>query len=149
MTDTSAEKQRKYRERKKLGLSQRPKQYSTDGDRKKALQVSYKKYKQSAKGQRTSWNNHLKRHYGITIDQYEQMLTHQDNRCHICKSENSLRDWKDGRVQRISLFVDHCHVTGKVRGLLCNKCNIGLAMFNDSTDLLVSAISYIKENDNY
>lgn len=42
--------------------------------------------------------------------------------------------------------IDHCHVTGKVRGILCHKCNTGLGYFNEDVELLKSAISYLNEH---
>ena len=55
-----------------------------------------------------------KTRYGLTTEQYEQLLVDQDSRCAIC-GEASLK-----------LQVDHCHTNGKVRGLLCPKCNTAL-----------------------
>lgn len=111
---------------------------------------AYKKYRASEKYRRTSMNAHLKRKYGISFDDYDAMLTKQGGACMICGSTDSGREWKDGRVQRMKLFVDHCHKTGVVRGLLCNNCNVGLAQFKDSPEILNKAISYligfVKEN---
>jgi hypothetical protein len=58
---------------------------------------------------------HRLKQYGITIDQYETMLSEQEGLCFICRGVN-----RDGR----RLFVDHCHKTGKVRRLLCHFCNV-------------------------
>lgn len=81
--------------------------------------------------------------YGITLDQYNQMSIDQNHLCLICKqpetSQNNRR--KDGTY---NLAVDHCHQTGKVRGLLCGNCNTGLGFLKDSTELLQSAIQYLK-----
>lgn len=81
--------------------------------------------------------------YGITLDQYNEMSVQQDHKCKICKkpetAKSSLR--KDGSY---NLAVDHCHKTGKVRGLLCQKCNGGLGQFHDSIQNLYSAIEYLK-----
>lgn len=116
---------------------------------KERQKKAWKKYRSGDKYKRTYFNNHLKRKYNMTIEEYETRLLAQNNQCKICLSSVSLREWKDGRVQRIPLFVDHCHTTGVVRGLLCNKCNVGLAMFNDSPDIMVSAITYLRENQNF
>lgn len=80
----------------------------------------------------------LKKAYGITIEQYKEMLHNQNNSCHIC-SRSQLDLTK-------SLAVDHNHKTGKVRGLLCSDCNIGLGCFKDNLKFLEIAISYIKLN---
>ena len=77
----------------------------------------------------------LKR-YGITTDTYYQMLKSQNGVCKIC-SQACLT----GR----ELCVDHCHTTGKVRGLLCGKCNSGLGSFNDNIQSLKMAIEYLED----
>jgi len=66
------------------------------------------------------------------------MLTMQKKRCAICKK-------KRPQNQR-NLAVDHCHKSGKIRGLLCSRCNIGLGIFGDKVDLLQSAIDYLMQN---
>ncbi len=77
------------------------------------------------------WKNksHLARKYGLSIEDYNQMLIEQGNKCSICGSSGSGED-------KNKFVVDHCHHTGKVRGLLCWPCNIGLGMFRDNLDLL-------------
>lgn len=83
-------------------------------------------------------NQHLKRTYGITLDQYNQILIKQNGCCWICKRHES------ELTQR--LHVDHCHKTGKVRSLLCFNCNQGLGNFKDSVGLLITAAEYLKIN---
>lgn len=78
----------------------------------------------------------LKRTYGISLDDYNSLLEQQNHTCKICHNQCS-----SGR----SLAVDHCHSTGKIRGLLCQKCNQGLGMFKDSEELLAKAIVYLQE----
>jgi hypothetical protein len=77
--------------------------------------------------------------YGITLEQYNQMSESQLGVCLICKRK-SLNRWG------IELCVDHCHETGKVRGLLCDKCNKGLGQFEDNISVLECAIEYLKQN---
>lgn len=78
----------------------------------------------------------LKRDYGLTPEKYEQMLQAQGHRCAMCGTD------KPGGRGRFA--VDHCHFTRKVRGLLCNLCNLGLGAFQDDTDLMQKAIEYVK-----
>jgi hypothetical protein len=78
----------------------------------------------------------LKKKYGISIEQYDQMLADQDHRCALCLS--SEHDARGGR-----LAVDHDHATGVVRGLLCGPCNTGLGKLGDSVDGLRRAIAYL------
>lgn len=80
----------------------------------------------------------LKRQYGLTPDDYIKMSTEQDNKCYICGEVNKFGPWRD------KLVVDHCHETGKVRKLLCDKCNKGLGQFNDDPRLLEKAANYLK-----
>jgi len=78
------------------------------------------------------------RRYGITLEQYNQMLENQNNVCKICKQSCS-----SGR----RLAVDHCHTTGKIRGLLCGNCNKALGCFKDDPELIRKAIKYLQDNE--
>jgi len=106
---------------------------------------AYSRYRSSESYRRTCVNTHLKRHYGITLEEYERMYEEQGGSCKICGGTDT-RQWRDGRTQRVKLFVDHEHKTNRIRGLLCNKCNVGVAMFNDSEDIMLRAAKYLKEN---
>mgnify|MGYP003393033431 CR=1 FL=1 len=64
-----------------------------------------------------AFKNNLKRQYGLSLEDYKEMLRVQDNRCAICKD-----DFFSSLTKRPE--VDHCHDTGKVRGLLCKECNL-------------------------
>lgn len=81
----------------------------------------------------------LKTTYGITLEQYDSMLKAQNNCCAICSAKKP-----GGRTKLF--FIDHCHTTGKVRGLLCMRCNTGLGLFLDNPKFLSSAINYLKES---
>ena len=78
--------------------------------------------------------------YGITYDDYERMFTEQQGCCAICKSSNPKGKWA-GNLR--AFCVDHNHVTGEVRGLLCNLCNQGLGNFFDNVENLERAIVYL------
>jgi hypothetical protein len=80
----------------------------------------------------------LKRRYGISVNDYEELLKLQDFKCKICGTDKC----KSGR----NFAVDHDHITGRVRGLLCSACNQGLGNFKDSPELLQKAIKYLNEN---
>lgn len=73
---------------------------------------------------------------GITLEKFEEMLASQDGGCAICGASTT-----DSTGRR--LCVDHDHQTQEVRGLLCRKCNFGLADFNDSPYLLERAAEYL------
>lgn len=76
--------------------------------------------------------------YGITLENYNEMLILQDYKCKICKRHKS---------EFIKpLAVDHCHDSGKIRGLLCGACNIALGLFRDNEKSLKEAIKYLRLN---
>lgn len=81
----------------------------------------------------------IKRNYGITIDVYLEMLKKQNNRCQICEKLH------DTTKKRGRLFVDHCHATGKVRGLLCVNCNTMIGHADDNVKTLQKAIAYLSQ----
>ena len=81
---------------------------------------------------------HIRRKYGITQKQYDDMLMQQNNGCAIC----SRTEEPDGR----RLAIDHCHSTGKVRGVLCNNCNNGLGAFGDNIEGMKKAIQYLQNS---
>ena len=81
----------------------------------------------------------LKRDYGITIEEYEKMRSDQNDLCAICGSAEG--NWKANGSR---LVVDHCHKTKKVRGLLCPSCNRGLGQFEDDSNRLKNAITYLQ-----
>jgi hypothetical protein len=80
--------------------------------------------------------SHMKRAYGLTFKDYETMIFNQNGVCAICSKEPP-------NTHKKRLNVDHCHTTGKVRGLLCDACNRAIGLLKDSPDLLNKAISYL------
>lgn len=80
----------------------------------------------------------LVKNYGITHEQYEEMLERQSHKCAICESaEHGLR--KEAKHWPI----DHCHKTNLVRGVLCTNCNQALGYFKDDITILENAINYL------
>lgn len=82
----------------------------------------------------------LKRHYGMSAEEYHLMLERQDHRCAICGNEEK----SVIRGRKIRLSVDHCHTTGKIRGMLCSACNRALGGFQDDPEILKRAIKYLR-----
>ena len=81
----------------------------------------------------------IERIYGITVEQYYQMLDAQDNSCAICD--------KQFEVECGPPHIDHCHDTTEVRGLLCQKCNTAIGMLGDDAEKAIRAYQYLaKEN---
>lgn len=81
----------------------------------------------------------LKRYHNITIEDYNNMLEAQHGACAICKTYAFMGIGKKAHV-------DHCHKTGKIRGLLCNLCNVGLGAFRDSPEVMMLAANYLVNN---
>ena len=82
--------------------------------------------------------NYIRCKYKITYKEFENMMIEQNFRCAICGIHAS--DHKK------TLHIDHCHSSGKVRGLLCHHCNIMIGMAKENTDNLLSAIEYLTQN---
>lgn len=106
--------------------------------REKATQAT-KKWRLDPVNKRADISSRYKTKYGITLDDYEKLLKGQNKECYICKKKET-----QGNKP---LYVDHCHVSGKVRKLLCQQCNSGLGMFRDNPELLIKAADYIKEHN--
>jgi hypothetical protein len=94
----------------------------------------------------------LIRRYNINIEQRQSILESQGGCCSICKSKLEFPTRGNHRnsnvVGRAYAVVDHCHSTGKIRGILCGKCNLMLGKAEDNIEYLKSAIKYLeKYND--
>lgn len=80
--------------------------------------------------------------YGITIEEYDRLREEQNHRCKICGTDRAARMHTD-----YSWRVDHCHTTGKVRGLLCHNCNIAMGLLHENTETLNAMIKYIDHHN--
>lgn len=115
--------------------------YSSEEERSAARAKAYAdklEWLKQPEGRRYQLNARMRTLYGITLEQYESYAEAQNHMCKLCgltAEENT-----HGR-----LYVDHCHITGAYRGLLCNKCNSGLGKFNDNIEVLERALAYLKE----
>jgi len=79
----------------------------------------------------------------MTLEEYHKMILDQDNKCKICKKEETAK-YKNNKIKRLA--IDHHHASGKPRGLLCSKCNTALGLLKESIEILESAISYLKSS---
>jgi len=93
-------------------------------------------------------NNHdtykssqLKHNFGISLEEYKEMLLAQDFGCAICGKTETIIDPRTGTPRMLA--VDHCHETGKVRGLLCFACNSAIGSARHSTEILEEMINYL------
>lgn len=80
--------------------------------------------------------HNLKKNYGLALENYRTMLREQNFGCAICGTKKN----SNGK----SLYVDHCHDTGKVRGLLCRKCNTGIGLLGDNFNKIEKTLKYLK-----
>ena len=116
--------------------------YEADRKRRaiKKLNKPLKKYKHPGKPGSPEYarSSRLFTTYGLTLEDFNKIYTEQKGCCWICGISQLELDKP--------LSVDHDHLTGKVRGLLCNNHNIALGLFKDNIDLLEKAIEYLKKN---
>lgn len=85
-------------------------------------------------------NQRLLKKYGINSTEYDTMLQRQNGKCAICKKTNTIKAI-NGKSEL--LVVDHCHVTKRVRGLLCSKCNSGIGFLKDNVFAVQRAAEYL------
>lgn len=109
---------------------------------KKRIRKRYKLYyeKNKQKIMKKQLNYNFKKFYGITLEDYYKLFKKQKGLCKICKQPETRK--VNNKITK--LHIDHNHKTGKVRGLLCSNCNIGLGNLKDSIILLKRAIKYLK-----
>lgn len=127
----------------KLSLKERRLKASkkwADNNKDKIKEYHRKRYLENKedikKSRRKYW---LKSNYNMTVEDYDTLLKLQNNKCAICETEKF-------DAHRHSQFdVDHCHLTGKVRGLLCSKCNTGIGHLRDDVLILQKAIKYLEK----
>jgi hypothetical protein len=84
----------------------------------------------------------IKYKFGITLRDYESLLSRQNGVCAICKRPETSR--RLGKLRQLG--VDHSHSTGTNRGLLCSACNVAIGYFGESIELLEAAIKYLKKH---
>jgi len=85
-------------------------------------------------------DDRLLRKYGITREEFDVMSKAQDDLCAICRRPP---------LGKSRLSVDHCHKSLEIRGLLCDPCNTGLGMFQDSPEILITAAAYLQQRKLY
>lgn len=90
---------------------------------------------------KSSRNNNLKIRFGVDIEWYEEQFKKQGSCCALCGiAENQIQ----GTIKNYSFSVDHDHITGKIRGILCNPCNRALGFFKDNAAVLRKAADYVE-----
>ncbi len=96
-------------------------------------QANNRAYAASGRKKPSDRKSHLKRTFGLTLEDYDRMLAEQDGGCAICGDPPGTT----------ALHVDHCHETGEVRGLLCFRCNSALGNLRDDPDIITLALVYV------
>ncbi|MEA2717977.1 MAG: hypothetical protein QOI99_2294 [Actinomycetota bacterium] len=97
--------------------------------------ANQRRTRSSPEGKARQRAGHLKRKYGVTIEQYDELLVSQGGRCAICRREPRPDS---------SLHLDHDHESGQLRGILCFRCNNALGDFDDDASLLHAAVRYLE-----
>lgn len=83
-------------------------------------------------------DEHLRRKYGLERADFDRMVVEQGNRCRICRRE------PNGNGHHARLHVDHCHTSGRVRGLLCSNCNTMIGLAGEDPKVLLAAVEYLE-----
>jgi hypothetical protein len=123
-------------DKNRVQILKQKKQYSMK--HKEKIKAYQKQHKTTDGYKKQSKHWHLKTNYNIGLDDYNDLFNAQEGCCIIC-------DVHQSNLKK-PLFVDHDHVTGKVRGLLCSACNSLLGYAHDNISILESAIKYLKNN---
>jgi hypothetical protein len=85
---------------------------------------------------------HIKKRYGISIEEFDAILAQQGGVCAICGQDEPDAHGRTGT--KFKLSIDHCHDSNEIRGILCNRCNRAIGLLNDDVDLLKKAIEYLE-----
>ena len=107
--------------------------HSANPERIAALRQKRAAFNRTPAGKLRRRELYLRREYGITLEDYNGLLSRQGGRCRIC-------------LKKYKLHVDHNHKTGRVRGLLCFRCNFGLGWWSEQPARLQRALDYLKED---
>jgi len=130
---------KKYQQKNKSKRrNARRKKYATDPNYRAKMIKAAKTYRDENPDQMKKYE--LKKSYNLTWNEFKELQVNQNYKCAICGFE-------DNGDKAFFPFIDHCHKTNKVRGLLCSKCNFGIGQFNDDTNLLKKAIRYLEANN--
>ena len=105
---------------------------------KEKLKTKHKEYYNKHKEEFKKY--HLKNRYSLSISKFNNLLLAQNMKCAICKEPLDLQNPHN-------VNIDHDHKTGKIRGILCNKCNVAIGLLRDNPEYAYSAFIYLKKGD--
>lgn len=129
--ETPAEKKRRQGRERYARIRQDPEAYA-------ALLERQRTYKREKYDQRSGKDANLRKMYGITVEDFDSMLSDQDNACACCGIPAG-----EAAGKYSNLHVDHDHATGEIRGLLCFACNTGIGKLGDTLEGVMRAVDYL------
>lgn len=100
------------------------------------LKLYHKSHKQKENHRKASWKHNIKKKYGLTVKEFRELEAEQDYKCNCCGISKE-------QTQQKELCVDHDHLTGEIRGLLCLQCNAGIGMLGDNLEGVQKAYDYL------
>jgi len=100
------------------------------------LKLYHNNPQQKENHRKSSWKHAIKKHYGLTVEEFRELEEKQDYRCACCGKHKH-------DIQSHELYVDHCHVTMEIRGLLCQQCNSGIGLLGDNIEGVKKAYDYL------
>lgn len=103
--------------------------------RRVAARTRYERYYSTDRRRQTLLSD-----YGLSEEEYQKMLNQQKGLCAIC-NEPEIRT-RNGKTQ--TLHIDHNHITGEVRALLCSACNVAIGYFREDPQILLAAVEYLR-----
>lgn len=92
-------------------------------------------YNNNPKKKELARQRHLKHKYTIDIKIYDKLYESQNGECAICHTKSN-----------ITMAVDHCHINGDIRGLLCHHCNTAIGLFRENIDIMENAKKYLQKS---
>ncbi len=134
---------KRYRQTEKYKIAKKLHYQSDKGKAERKCYRQSEKYKITTKlyHQSGKYKAHkLMYVYKLSIEDYNELFNQQEGKCRICSKEFNIKDPHD-------VCIDHSHATGKVRGILCRKCNLGLGAFDDDIGKLLCVIKYLEESE--
>lgn len=140
-SDANPEKQKEAIKKWKQNNKHKLREYDNKRRSTDEYKESAKLKRQTQEAKMSDRNSRYLRNYGISLEEYNQLLEKQHNVCAICHLPEKAKN-NQGEIRQLA--VDHCHTTGKVRGLLCHSCNVLLGKAYDNVVILANAIEYLK-----
>ena len=142
LTEAEKEKRRQYyRDNKQLFIDKARKWKAQNPEKAKESSRKSVARSRTLQAKEEKKNSYLQYTYGISLSQYTEMYNKQHGSCNICLTPLAYQNIEGSGHKTAN--VDHNHTTGKVRGLLCNKCNRGLGYLQDNATLLRRAAEYL------